>query len=90
MQYFHFVLAGGEYEHYKPHPAPYLKAIELSGCEPGECIAIEDSPRGVESATKAGIKCIAVPRGITEGLDFSMAWKILSDISQLPHIIASD
>jgi HAD superfamily hydrolase (TIGR01509 family) len=90
LKYIDFVLAGGEYEQYKPHPAPYLKAIELSGCKPGECFAIEDSPRGVASAAAAGIRCIAIPRGITEGLDFSGAWKILSDISQLPQIIPGD
>jgi HAD superfamily hydrolase (TIGR01509 family) len=88
LEYFNFVLAGGEYEHYKPHPAPYIKAIELSGCEPGECIAIEDSPRGVVSAVEAGIRCIALPHGITEGLDFPGAWKILSHISQVPQALA--
>ncbi|HEY9159774.1 MAG TPA: HAD family phosphatase [Desulfomonilia bacterium] len=88
LQYFNFVLAGGEYEYYKPHPAPYLRAIELSGCKPWECMAIEDSPRGVESAVKAGIRCIAVPHGITEGLDFPGAWKIMSHISQVPQALS--
>ncbi len=90
LKYFNFVLAGGEYEKYKPHPAPYLKAIELSGCRPEECVAIEDSPRGVESAITAGIRCIAIPRGISEGLDFTGAWKVLSDISQVPSALLSD
>jgi HAD superfamily hydrolase (TIGR01509 family) len=84
LKYFNFILAGGEYEHYKPHPAPYLKAIELSGCRPEECVAIEDSPRGVESAIIAGIRCIAIPRGISEGLDFTGSWKHLSDIREVP------
>jgi HAD superfamily hydrolase (TIGR01509 family) len=84
LEYFNFVLAGGEYERYKPHPAPYLKAIELSGCRPEECVAIEDSPRGVVSAVEAGIRCIAISRGISEGLDFKGSWKHLSDIRKVP------
>jgi HAD superfamily hydrolase (TIGR01509 family) len=84
LEYFSFVLAGGEYERYKPHPAPYLKAIILSGCRPEECVAIEDSPRGVVSAVEAGIRCIAIPRGISEGLDFTGSWKHFSDIRKVP------
>lgn len=87
LEYFNFVLAGGEYDRYKPHPAPYLKAISLSGCRPEECVAIEDSPRGVESAVKAGLRCIAIPLGISEGLDFTGAWKHLSDIREVPEAL---
>jgi HAD superfamily hydrolase (TIGR01509 family) len=87
LKYFNFVLAGGEYDKYKPHPAPYLKALELSGCRPDECIVIEDSPRGLASAAAAGIRCIAVPRGITQGLVFSGAWKVLSDIRKVPEAL---
>lgn len=42
----------------KPDPAIYLHAAAQLSIDPTECIAIEDSPRGIQSAKKAGMKCI--------------------------------
>lgn len=42
----------------KPNPAPYLTAIKKSGKL--NCIAIEDSSVGLESATKAGLITVGV------------------------------
>jgi beta-phosphoglucomutase len=44
----------------KPHPAPYLKAAELLGVKPAECLVIENAPLGIRSAKSAGMFCIAV------------------------------
>lgn len=45
----------------KPHPEPYLAALRALGVEPGSCVAIEDSPAGLASASAAGIAVIGVP-----------------------------
>ena len=45
----------------KPHPAVYLSAIRRLGLKAEECLAIEDSPAGVESAKRAGAYCICIP-----------------------------
>ncbi len=45
----------------KPHPEPYLKAARLLGVDPTECVAIEDSPTGTESAVAAGCTVLVVP-----------------------------
>lgn len=45
----------------KPEPQPYLLACRLLGVEPGDCVAIEDSPTGVSSALDAGCLVIGVP-----------------------------
>ena len=45
----------------KPMPDIYLYACKAIGEEPGDCIAVEDSPNGVASASKAGCKTIMVP-----------------------------
>lgn len=58
---FHALVTGDEVSHGKPHPEPYLAAARLVGAEPGACIAIEDSPAGVRSATAAGVPTIAIP-----------------------------
>ncbi|WP_108650146.1 HAD family hydrolase [Dongshaea marina] len=39
----------------KPHPAFYLKAAEALGLSPEQCMVIEDSVAGVQSAKAAGI-----------------------------------
>ena len=45
----------------KPDPEPYLLAAKLLGADPAGCVALEDSPNGVASATGAGCAVIAVP-----------------------------
>ena len=50
----------------KPHPEPYLKALEKSKLQPSEAIVIENAPMGVESAVAAGIFTIAINTGILE------------------------
>ncbi|HEX4094006.1 MAG TPA: HAD family phosphatase [Trebonia sp.] len=45
----------------KPDPAPYLLAAKLLDVDPARCVALEDSPNGVASATGAGCLVVAVP-----------------------------
>jgi beta-phosphoglucomutase-like phosphatase (HAD superfamily) len=42
----------------KPHPAPYLKALELAGGDGARAVAFEDSAAGVMSAAAAGIALV--------------------------------
>ncbi|MER8042142.1 HAD-IA family hydrolase [Streptomyces sp. NPDC094032] len=39
----------------KPSPVPYLRAAELLGADPAECLVIEDAPSGVRSGRAAGM-----------------------------------
>ena len=45
----------------KPDAEPYLLAAKLLDVDPGRCVALEDSPNGVASATAAGCRVVAVP-----------------------------
>ena len=45
----------------KPAPDIYLHGAAAIGVSPGNCLAIEDSPAGIESAWRAGCKAIIVP-----------------------------
>ncbi|MBN9087528.1 MAG: HAD family phosphatase [Reyranella sp.] len=58
---FHGIAAQGDYEHHKPHPDPFLKAAELLGVAPQDCLAVEDSHHGVRSASSAGMMTVMVP-----------------------------
>jgi sugar-phosphatase len=44
----------------KPDPAPFLRAAQLLKTSPADCICIEDSPAGVTSARRAGMRVVAV------------------------------
>jgi HAD superfamily hydrolase (TIGR01509 family) len=45
----------------KPDPEPYRLAVKLLDADPARCVALEDSPNGVASATAAGCRVVAVP-----------------------------
>jgi HAD superfamily hydrolase (TIGR01509 family) len=59
--HFPLTVTAEDVEATKPAPHPYLKAAKLLGADPGNCVALEDSPNGVASATAAGCHVIAVP-----------------------------
>jgi len=88
LRYFDFVLTNRDYEHTKPHPAPYLAALARSGLAPEQCIVIEDSERGLAAACAAGLRCIVVPRGLTRGGDFSTAYRVLADVREVVGVVA--
>jgi mannitol-1-/sugar-/sorbitol-6-phosphatase len=44
----------------KPDPEPYLKAAQLLGIKPSECLVIEDAPAGIRAARAAGMKVIGI------------------------------
>ena len=57
---FRFIVASGDTPRSKPAPDPYQRAAELHGLRPAECLAIEDSHWGIQSAKSAGLTCVAV------------------------------
>ncbi|WP_394280313.1 HAD family hydrolase [Microbacterium sp.] len=58
---FDLVIGGDEVERPKPFPDPYLQACERLGVDPGETVALEDSPNGARSAIAAGTVTIGIP-----------------------------
>jgi len=58
--YFRCLVSGDEVAHPKPDPEIYLKTASKLGFEPAACVAFEDSYVGVESAHRAGMKCVAI------------------------------
>ncbi|MFH8518521.1 HAD family hydrolase [Streptomyces gelaticus] len=54
-------VAAGETPRTKPFPDPYRAALAALGTDPTACVAVEDSPTGVESAEAAGCAVLAVP-----------------------------
>ena len=58
---FSVVIGNDETTNPKPDPQPYLLAAERLDVDPTQCVALEDSPSGVRSATAAGMRVIVVP-----------------------------
>jgi HAD superfamily hydrolase (TIGR01509 family) len=57
---FAVVVAGDEVTNGKPHPEPYLTAAARLDAEPARCLAVEDSPTGLDSAVAAGMPALGV------------------------------
>ena len=44
----------------KPDPEVFIKAAEMVGIEPGNCVVFEDAVAGVQAALNAGMMCIGI------------------------------
>jgi HAD superfamily hydrolase (TIGR01509 family) len=83
LKYFGFIVAREDYKKAKPSPDPYLLGISRSQSRPEECVAIEDTERGLKSALSAGLDCIVIPSGLTKKNKFKDAKIVFSSISDV-------
>jgi len=58
LKSFDLVISGEELEEGKPSPEPFVTALKKLGLNADEALVVENSPLGVNSAVKAGIKFI--------------------------------
>jgi HAD superfamily hydrolase (TIGR01509 family) len=89
LEFFEFSLTREDYSLSKPHPDPYLAALERFGAHPREALALEDSVRGLKSACQAGMDCVVVLNPFTASQDFAMAWRVVDSIRQVPALLAA-
>lgn len=59
--FFQAILGSEDVANPKPAPDPYVQAAERLGVDPTICLAVEDSPNGIRSASAAG--CVVVGFG---------------------------
>jgi beta-phosphoglucomutase family hydrolase len=59
-QYFKSIVTAENVTISKPHPETFLKCAAEMNVNPENCIVFEDSPKGVETALNAGMKCVAL------------------------------
>jgi len=78
------VTADGDKARAKPSPTLYLEALYELSLDASEAIAFEDSPNGIRAAKAAGIRCVAVPNGVTAGLGLDEADLVLDSLESLP------
>ena len=87
LPYFDFVLVREDYGESKPNPEPYLEAMRRNGLTAAECLVVEDSDRGLRAALADGVRCAAIPQGMTRGFDFRGAWRVLESIREVPGLV---
>ena len=89
LGHFEVIITEDDIRRPKPHPEPYMKAIERLGIDPDRCLAVEDSRRGLASAHAAGIACIVVPNALTSVQQFDLAYAVEARVSGvLKHVEA--
>jgi sugar-phosphatase len=81
---FDAVVSGDDVKIGKPDPEPFVLGASRLGADPGNCIAIEDSPNGIASAKAAGCYTIAVRRDAA--LDLSRADRIVGSLAELRDV----
>ena len=57
------LISSRDVRHGKPHPEPYLMALDRAGLQPWEALVVENAPLGVRSAVAARIFTVAVNTG---------------------------
>ena len=75
---FDVVICGDMVTRRKPDPEPYLRAAQLLGLAPGDCLVIEDSPAGIRAGKAAGCTVLGYT-GSSIRQDVSAADLTLSD-----------
>jgi beta-phosphoglucomutase len=58
--YFSTIVSADDVTLSKPHPETFLKAAELLGVAPADCLVFEDVPKGVEAAARAGMAAVVL------------------------------
>jgi HAD superfamily hydrolase (TIGR01509 family) len=76
--FFRHTVSGSDVARPKPDPQPYLRAAELLGVAPGECVVIEDSPVGTAAGAAAGCRVLAVPHATVQVPDLPRVTKVAS------------
>lgn len=86
MSYFSVIVSGGQFTQSKPDPEIYLHTMEKLGCEPEECLIVEDSTYGICAGTAAG-GVVAALRDERFPFDQSKANIHLHSLAEVPRTV---
>lgn len=83
LDYFEVIRTRGDAPVTKPDPGLYLAACAGLGVQPGDSIALEDSPNGVTAAKRAGMYCVVVPTVMTKDQPLEHADRRLNSLAEI-------
>lgn len=88
LPYFDRIICATMVKHGKPAPDVYLYACECLGQAPANCLALEDSPNGVKSASAAGCTVVMVPDQTLPDEELTpLIFGVAQDLSKVINII---
>lgn len=73
-----------DYRSAKPAPDAYVEAVRRLGVPAGRCLGLEDTPRGVEALSRAGVRAVlvtAIPYRDLGGVEPALR---IRDLTELP------
>ncbi|CAH1208083.1 Phosphorylated carbohydrates phosphatase [Paenibacillus plantiphilus] len=80
---FQVVVSGEQVRHGKPSPDIFLRAAELLGVAPSDCLVIEDSHHGVTAAKAAGMTCVGYYNPNSGKQDLSHADRVIASYEEI-------
>ena len=90
LDLFDAIVGGDMITHGKPAPDIFLKAADLAGAAPSQCLVVGDTPADVFGATAAGIPVVLIPDQVPANNQTRPLCKyVLQDLSELTKIIQS-
>jgi HAD superfamily hydrolase (TIGR01509 family) len=89
LPFFEAVVTRDDYHLPKPHPAAYLAALARFALDGGECLAVEDSPRGAASAAGAGVPCVVIPTPLTDRGLCPPGTRFVETAGRLPAVLGN-
>lgn len=86
--FFDVIVCGDMVDHGKPAPDIFLKAAELAGTAPSQCIVVGDTPADVLGATAAKIPVILIPDQVPANEQTrALSLSVLPELSKLLDIL---
>jgi HAD superfamily hydrolase (TIGR01509 family) len=77
------VITSDQVSRAKPAPDVYQAAAASLKIPAERCLAIEDTPIGMQSALSAGMRCVVIPNHHLDGADFSGAFAVYESFHAL-------
>ncbi len=81
--FFDIVIAKEDVKYHKPHPEPYLLALNKLSLTNSEVLIFEDTYAGLLSATEANCDAVAIEHEFNANNDLSSALKVIKDFSEI-------
>ncbi len=87
---FKVVVTADDVPHGKPEPDIFLEASHRLGVSPEDCMVIEDSPKGLLAARRAGMFAVAVRNRDNIDLDLEDADRIFSGLNRFDWTLVDE
>lgn len=87
LSWFATVVSADDTDRFKPHPDPYLKALQDIGLPGERCLVVENAPAGIQAALSAGLTCFAITSTLPKET-LAMAHRIFPNLKALKEFLS--